>query len=294
MNSRRIFIKQAAIAAAGAALIPGFACSPAPATASTKTVGIQLYTLRDLLPKDVKGVIEKVAKAGYKEVETYGYTAEAGFWGLEAKSFKALLEANGLKAPSGHFGLDEYIKSGDKELLKPLIAGAAELNMEYFTCPFLAEDLRTSLDDYKKIAGRLNEAAELAKQSGLQLAYHNHDFEFKKYGETTGYDILLQETNKDLIQFELDLYWVVRSGNDPLALFEKHPGRFVMWHVKDMDKTDNTKNTEVGNGKIDFKTIYKHAKQSGLKHLIVEQENFTIDPFESIKKSFDYVDHELV
>lgn len=294
MNSRRTFIKQAAVAAAGAALIPGFACSPAPATASTKTVGIQLYTLRDLLPKDVKGVIEKVAKAGYKEVETYGYTAETGFWGLEAKSFKALLEANGLKAPSGHFGLDEYIKTGDKELLKPLLAGAAELNMEYFTCPYLGEDLRTSLEDYKKIAGRLNEAAELAKQSGLQLAYHNHDFEFKKYGETTGYDILLQETNKDLIQFELDLYWVVRSGNDPLALFEKHPGRFVMWHVKDMDKTDNTKNTEVGNGKIDFKTIYKHAKQSGLKHLIVEQENFTIDPFESIKKSFEYVDHELV
>lgn len=294
MNSRRIFIKQAAVAAAGAALIPGFACSPAPATASTKTVGLQLYTLRDLLPKDVKGVIEKVAKAGYKEVETYGYTAEAGFWGLEAKSFKALLEANGLKAPSGHFGLEEYIKSGDKELLKPLLAGAAELNMEYFTCPYLTEDLRTSLDDYKKIAGRLNEAAELAKQSGLQMAYHNHDFEFKKYGETTGYDILLQETNKDLIHFELDLYWVVRSGNDPLALFEKHPGRFVMWHVKDMDKADNTKNTEVGNGKIDFKTIYKHAKQSGLKHLIVEQENFAIDPFDSIKKSFDYVDHELV
>jgi sugar phosphate isomerase/epimerase len=294
MNSRRIFIKQAAVAAAGAALIPGFACSPAPATASTKTVGLQLYTLRDLLPKDVKGVIEKVAKAGYKEVETYGYTAEAGFWGLEAKSFKALLEANGLKAPSGHFGLEEYIKSGDKELLKPLLAGAAELNMEYFTCPFLGEDLRTNLDDYKKIAGRLNEAAELAKQSGLQMAYHNHDFEFKKYGETTGYDILLQETNKDLIHFELDLYWVVRSGNDPLALFEKHPGRFVMWHVKDMDKSDNTKNTEVGNGKIDFKTIYKHAKQSGLKHLIVEQENFAIDPFDSIKKSFDYVDHELV
>ncbi len=150
MNSRRIFIKQAAVAAAGAALIPGFACSPAPATASTKTVGLQLYTLRDLLPKDVKGVIEKVAKAGYKEVETYGYTAEAGFWGLEAKSFKALLEANGLKAPSGHFGLEEYIKSGDKELLKPLIAGAAELNMEYFTCPFLGEDLRTSLDDYQE------------------------------------------------------------------------------------------------------------------------------------------------
>jgi len=292
MNSRRIFIKQAAVAAAAASLIPGFACSPA--AAGTKAVGLQLYTLRDLLPKDVKGVIEKVAKAGYKEVETYGYTAEAGFWGLDAKSFKSLLEANGLKAPSGHFGLEEFIKTGNKEILKPLLAGAAELNMEYFTCPYLGEELRTSLDDFKKIAGRLNEAAELAKQSGLQMAYHNHDFEFKKYGETTGYDILLQETNKDLIHFEMDLYWVVRSGNDPVALFDKHPGRFVMWHVKDMDKVDNTKNTEVGNGKIDFKSIYKHAKQAGLKHLIVEQENFAIDPFESIKKSFDYVDHELV
>ncbi|MES2458314.1 MAG: sugar phosphate isomerase/epimerase [Bacteroidota bacterium] len=292
MNSRRIFIKQAAVAAAAATLIPGFACSPA--AAGTKTVGIQLYTLRDLLPKDVKGVIEKVAKAGYKEVETYGYTAEAGFWGLDAKSFKSLLEANGLKAPSGHFGLDEFMKTGNKEILKPLLAGAAELNMEYFTCPYLGEDLRPDLDGFKKVAARLNEAAELAKQSGLQMAYHNHDFEFKKYGETTGYDILLQETNKDLIHFEMDLYWVVRSGNDPVALFDKHPGRFVMWHVKDMDKVDNTKNTEVGNGKIDFKSIYKHAKQAGLKHLIVEQENFAIDPFESIKKSFDYVDHELV
>lgn len=293
MNSRRIFIKQAAVAAAGMALLPGFACSPA-ATAASRPVGLQLYTLRELLPKDVKGVIEQVAKAGYKEVETYGYTAEAGFWGLEAKSFKALLEANGLKAPSGHFGLDEFIRSGNKDLLKPLIEGAVALEMEYFTCPYVDATLRPDLEGFKKVAARLNEAADLCKQSGLQMAYHNHDFEFQKYGETTGYDVLLQETNQDLVHFEMDLYWVVRSGNDPVALFDKHPGRFVMWHVKDMDKTDNTINTEVGNGKIDFKSIYKHAKQAGLKHLIVEQENFSIDPYESIKKSFDYVDHELV
>jgi len=290
MNSRRTFIKQAGLAAAGAALLPYYACSPATA----KAVGIQLYTLRELLPKDVKGVIQKVAQAGYKEVETYGYTAETGYWGLDAKAFKALLDENGLKAPSGHFGLDEYIKTGDQEILKPLIAGAAALNMEYFTCPYLSEELRTSLEDYKKVAARLNEAAKLCKESGLQMAYHNHDFEFVKYGDTTGYDILLAETDKSMVQFEMDLYWVVRSGNDPVALFEKHPGRFVMWHVKDMDKANNTINTEVGNGKIDFKSIYKHAAQAGLKHLIVEQENFAIDPFESIKKSFDYVNHNLV
>ena len=290
MNSRRTFIKQAGLAVAGAAILPYYACSPATA----KSVGIQLYTLRDLLPKDVKRVIQKVAQIGYKKVETYGYTLESGFWGIDAKSFKALLDDNGLKAPSGHFGLDEYIKTGDKEILKPLIAGAAALNMEYFTCPYLSEDLRTNLDDYKKVAARLNEAANLCKESGIVMAYHNHDFEFVKYGDSTGYDILLAETDKNLVQFEMDLYWVVRSGNDPVALFEKHPGRFVMWHVKDMDKVNNTINTEVGNGTIDFKAIHKHAAKAGLKHLIVEQENFSIDPYESIKKSFEYVNHQLV
>lgn len=290
MNSRRTFIKNAGIAAAGAMILPSFACTPAAA----KAVGLQLYTLRDVLPKDVKGVIEKVAKAGYKEVETYGYTAQGGFWGLDAKTFKTLLSDNGLKAPSGHFGLDGFIRSGNLNELKPLIEGAATVNMSYLTCPYLDGSLRNSLDDYKKISGRLNEAAELCKKSGLQLAYHNHDFEFQKYGETTGYDILLQETDKNNVKFEADLYWVVRSGNDPLALFSKHPGRFVMWHVKDMDKANKTINTEVGSGSIDFKSIYKHAKQAGLKHLIVEQENFSMDPFVSIKKSFDYVNRELV
>jgi len=291
MNSRRTFIKQAAVAAAGLAILPDFACSPA--AKAGKAVGIQLYTLRELLPQDVKGVIEKVARTGYKEVETYGYTKEAGFWGLEAKSFKALLDANGLKAPSGHFGMDEFIKTGNKELLKPLLEGATTLEMEYFTCPYLDAALRPDLDAYKRIAARLNEAAELSRQAGLQLAYHNHDFEFQQQGNGRGYDVLLNETDKELVKFEMDLYWVVRSGNDPVALFNQHPGRFAMWHVKDMDKKDNTINTEVGTGTIDFKAIYKHAKQAGLKHLIVEQENFSIDPFESIKKSFDYVDHEL-
>ena len=290
MNSRRTFIKQVGLATAGAALIPYYACSPAKAQA----IGIQLYTLREVLPKDVKGVIKKVAEAGYKKVETYGYTAETGYWGMDAKAFKNLLDENGLKAPSGHFGLDSYIKSGNLDEIKPLIAGAVALNMKYFTCPWLDPTLRTKLDDYKLLAERLNEAAKLCKESGLEMAYHNHDFEFLKYGDTTGYDVLLSETDKSMVQFEMDLYWVVRSGNDPVAMFEKHPGRFVMWHVKDMDKVDNTINTEVGNGTIDFKEIHKHAAKAGLKHLIVEQENFAIDPFESIKKSFDYVNRELV
>ena len=126
------------------------------------------------------------------------------------------------------------------------------------------------------------------------MAYHNHDFEFTKYGNETGYETLLSGTDKDNVKFEMDLYWVVRSGNDPVELFRKHPGRFPMWHVKDMDKTNPKINTEVGTGSIDFKSIYKNSKEAGLEHLIEEQENFSIDPFVSIKKSFDYVNHDLI
>ena len=291
MNSRRTFLKQAGIAAAGVAILPNFYCTP---SVSAKTVGIQLYSLREQLPKDVKGVIAKVAEAGYKKVETYGYTADTGFWGMSAKDFKALLAENGLTAPSGHFGMDGFIKSGNVEELKPLMEGAATVGMEYFTCPWLDPKLRTNIDDFKKVADRLNSAASLAKASGLQMAYHNHDFEFTKYGEETGYETLLENTDEKNVKFELDLYWVVRSGNDPLELFKKHPGRFPMWHVKDMDKANPTINTEVGSGSIDFKSIYKNAKEAGLVHLIVEQENFSLDPYKSIKQSFDYVDHELV
>ncbi|MEQ7800704.1 sugar phosphate isomerase/epimerase [Pedobacter sp. ASV1-7] len=292
MNSRRTFIKHAGLAAAGAFFLPSFACTAATAK---RNIGLQLYTLREQIPHDVKGVIEKIANAGYKEVETYSYSKEAGYWGLDAKSFKNLLKANGLTSPSGHFVIDNFITSGDKELLKPLIEGAAAVDNHYFTVAWMSEPIRKTLEDYKKITARLNEAAELVKQSGMKLAYHNHDFELHKHeGGVTGYEIMLNGTDKNLINFEMDLYWIVRSGNDPIAFFNKYPGRFVMWHVKDMDKTNNALNTEVGTGTIDFKSIYAHAKQSGLEHLIVEQENFKKDPFISIKESFDYVNRELI
>lgn len=292
MNSRRTFLKHAGLAAAGAVFLPSFACTAATAK---RNVGLQLYTLRDQIPNDVKGVIEKIATAGYKEVETYGYSAEHGYWGMDPKSFKDLLKSNGLTTPSGHFGIDEFITSGNKELLKPLIEGAAAVDNHYFTIAYLGEPVRKNLEDYKKVTERLNEAAELVKQSGMNLAYHNHDFELHKHeGGGTGYEIMLNGTDKNLISFEMDLYWIVRSGNDPVDFFNKYPGRFVMWHVKDMDKANHGINTEVGTGTIDFKTIYAHAKQSGLEHLIVEQENFSKDPFVSIKESFDYVNRELI
>ncbi|RYD69534.1 MAG: sugar phosphate isomerase/epimerase, partial [Sphingobacteriales bacterium] len=125
--------------------------------------------------------------------------------------------------------------------------------------------------------------------AGIQMAYHNHDFEFKDFDGKTGFDILLAETDPGLVKIEMDIYWVVRGGADPVDLFKKHPGRFPLWHVKDMDKTDPGRNTEVGTGKIDFKKIFAHAKLAGLDFPFVEQENFTIDPYESIAKSAAYL-----
>jgi len=289
MNSRRTFLKQAGLAASATLLIPSFAFNKA-----NKNVGLQLYTLRDLLPKDVNGVIEKVAGAGYKEVETYGF-ANGKFWNLSIKEFKALLDANGLKAPSGHYGMDEFAKTGKTDKLKADIDSCAAIGGKYFTIAGAHVDMSKGADGFKKTASDFNKVAEMAKQSGLKFAYHNHDFEFKKLDNLTGYDVYLQETDKNLVNFEMDLYWVERSGNDPLTLFKKYPGRFPMWHVKDMDKTKPELNTEVGKGSIDFKSIFSGAKLAGMQHFFVEHENnYQPDPIGSIKTSCDYIKANLV
>lgn len=289
MNSRRNFIKLAGLAAAGAAIAPSFAFAP-----PTKTVGIQLYSLREQLPKDVRGTIAKIAQAGYKEVEVFGYSVKNKFWGLDPKDFKKLLSANGLTAPSGHYGMDKFITDGNADELKTYIEAANTIGSSYIVVPYLGENLRKTADDWKRVAAKLNEASVICKASGLKLGYHNHNFEFEKQGDTTGYEIMLKETDPKAVQFEMDIYWVVRSGNDPVKLFTEHPGRFPMWHVKDMDKADHTINTEVGSGTIDFKNLYKYAKVAGLKHLIVEQENFSIDPYVSIKQSADYIKKDII
>ncbi|WP_158798202.1 sugar phosphate isomerase/epimerase [Pedobacter sp. L105] len=292
MNSRRTFIKQAGLAAAGALILPSLASAAAP----SKTVGLQLYSLREQLPKDLRGTIAKVAQAGYKQVETFGYSVKDNYWGMDPKNFNNLLIENGLTAISGHYGMDKFLTDGNSEELKTYIQAANSIGSEYIVVPYIGENLRKDQDGWKKVSARLNEAGEICKAGGIKLGYHNHNFEFVKYGDITGYDIMLKETDPKLVAFEMDLYWVVRSGNDPLKLFTAYPGRFPMWHVKDMDKADNTINTEVGNGTIDFKAIYKHAKLAGLKRLIVEQENYSsgMDPFVSIKQSADYIKKEIL
>jgi len=264
--------------------------------ASLQNIGIQLYTLRDLLPNDVKGVIPKVAQAGYQDVETYGYSTETGYWGLQPQAFKDLLTANNLVSSSGHYDFNQYMKDGNLEIVKRYIEAGNTVGHTYLTVPYLSEDLRDSLDDYKVIAERVNKAAELCQQGNLKLAYHNHDFEFKQYEGGTGFDILLKETDPALVKFEADLFWMAKAGKDLGEMFRQNQGRFVMWHVKDMDKNDPDLNTEVGSGSMDYKQIFSQAELSGVTHIFIEQENFAAgtDPFQSIRQSRDYVKNTLL
>jgi sugar phosphate isomerase/epimerase len=158
---------------------------------------------------------------------------------------------------------------------------------------YLVENDRKTIDDYKKHAATFNTAAEKCKKAGIQFAYHNHDFEFIDMNGQTGYEVLMKETDKSLVKFEMDIYWVAKANHDPIELFKKHSNRFPLWHVKDMDKTEKRSFTEVGNGVIDYKKIFENAKKSGMQHFFVEQD-ISADPLASIQKSFEYIKTSLI
>jgi len=301
MTTRRSFLQQAGLATAAAFIAPSAIASALAQQAKISKIGIGLFTLREQLTADVKATIEHVAKIGYNQVETYyGYPGKyevKGFWGLEARDFNTLLKNNNLTSPSGHYNTTEFLSTGDDKILKTHIEVANSVGQKFFVIPALPTDVRTngSIDDYKKMAERFNVAAELCNKNGLKLAYHNHNFEFKDQGNgATGYDVLLKETDPKLVGFELDIFWAVNAGLDPVEMFKKNPGRYNMFHVKDMDKTDKAVFTEVGSGRIDFKQIFAAAKTAGLDYIFTEQDLITKDPYTSIKESYDYVKNNLI
>lgn len=301
MTTRRSFLQQAGLAGAAAFLSPSIITTALAQPAKISKIGIGLFTLREQLTADVNATIQHVAQIGYNQVETYyGYPGKyevKGFWGLEAKDFNALLKSNHLTSPSGHYNVTEFLSSGDDKVLKSHIETAATVNQKYFVIPALPTDIRANgtLDDYKRMAARFNQAAELCRKSGLKLAYHNHNFEFKDQGNgVTGYEILLKETDAKLVGFELDIFWAVNAGLDPVTMFKKNPGRYKMFHVKDMDKSDKAVFTEVGAGRIDFKNIFAASKLAGLDYIFTEQDIIKKEPYESITESYNYIKKNLI
>jgi Sugar phosphate isomerases/epimerases len=289
MPSRRQFVKQSSLATASF-FIPGH-----PWFAPQKKIGLQLYTLRNEMQQDAKGTLKKVAEQGYNLVETFGYE-NGQWWGMPVAALKSTLQSLGLSTPSGHtYNGSFFLKNGWEDTWKKTVADVKTLGQEFVVIPWLEEDNRSDADNFKKIAEGLNKAGEICKQYSLKLAYHNHDFEFDPLtGGRTGLDILLHETDARLVLFELDLYWTVKAGRDPVALFERHPKRFALWHVKDMDNTPKKFFTEVGNGVIDFKKIFAQAKQSGMKYFFVEQDECPGPPLESTAKSIAYLKKNIV
>ena len=278
MIERRTFLKNAVLGGIGAVMLPQVLKAEGLHNFSTsrkEDVGIQLYSIKETMAKDVEKTLAQVAKIGYKKVEL------AGYYNMDAKKFKAALDKAGLKAPSTHIAKDRVEKEIDK-----VIEEAGILGHEYIIVPWMEPK---TADDYKAAAQVFNKAGEACKKAGFKFGYHNHAFEFDKFDGVTGYEILLNETDKSLVEFELDLFWVAKAKGDIIAMFEKYPGRFPMWHVKDMAKNLEENNTEIGSGQLNWPKIFANAEKSGMKHFFVEQENYEMDQMKSIAISHEYL-----
>jgi sugar phosphate isomerase/epimerase len=287
--NRRTFLAATVASAAAAALrasMPGRAAAQAaqhrPAGGSVanavERVGIQLYTLRAELARDLEGTIRRVAALGYAEVEL------AGLYERSPADLRALLDGAGLVAPSGHFPLPSL---GPAELPRTIEACVA-LGHRWLVCPFLPANERT-LDHYRRHAEHFDRVGEACRAAGLRFAYHNHDFELRAEGGEVPLELLLRSTSPQLVDFELDLYWVTKGGGDPLDTIARHPGRFALWHVKDMDATEQRSFAEVGTGVIDFPAIFARSEQAGAKHYYVEQDVVRGEIWGVVERSRTYV-----
>lgn len=224
-------------------------------------IGIQLYTLRAHMAEDFEGTLRKVAALGYTEVET------AGLFGRDAADVRVLLDELGLSVPASHVSWQPFTEDPEKA-----IADAKTLGADYVVLAWVPEDRRETLAHWREWIAFMNEVGAMAKAEGLTFAFHNHEFEFEPIDGVVPYDLILAETDPELVKLELDLYWAVLAGVDPVALLKAHPGRFPLSHVKDMDP-DTKGMVDVGRGAIDFATIFAAAEAAGMKHFIVEHDN---------------------
>ena len=321
MTSRRRFLHNAGALTLGGLLLPRL--SPAHnffAGATKYPVGIQLFTLFGSMNDDPKGTLEKVAAVGYQEVES-AFSLRGGYYGYSAKDFKALVESMGMKWRAHHAGgapfkprpmpanapaaggpppgsapaqprpAMDFSKMPPmlnlRDNYQQLVDQAAEGGLSYLVC---ASTPVATLDEIQRSIEVFQKTGEAAKKAGIGFAYHNHATEFDAVegtgatGPKTPYELILSQTDKDLVKMELDLAWAVKAGKDPVALFREQPGRFPLWHVKDI-KGDRKTITEVGNGIVDFKAAFAAAKTAGLTYFFVEQD-MAPDPIANITTSY--------
>jgi sugar phosphate isomerase/epimerase len=273
--SRRSFLATVGAAALGALARPTGAI-PLPSGAIDR-VGVQLYTVRSAMQRDVAGTLASVAEIGYRAVEF------AGYFDRSPAEIATLLRRHSLTAPSTHIGYD-VLRSGWQRALDD----AATIGHEYITIPWIAADERKTTDDWKRVAALFNEGAAQARAAGLRFAYHNHDFEFERMAGVVPFDVLLENTDPALVDFELDIYWIVRAGFDPLDYIARFPGRIRMTHLKDSDGPPDHRMTSVGSGIIDFPRVIAAANEAGASYHFVEHDQ-PADALASIRSSYAYL-----
>ncbi len=232
-----------------------------------KKFGIQLYTLRDEMPKDPKEVLKQLAAYGYRQIESYE-GAQGMFWGMGNTGFKEYMDSLGLTIVSSHCDINKDFERKAAE--------AAAIGMKYLICPWIGP--QKSIDAFKKFADEFNQKGEVCKKNGIRFAYHNHDYSFKPMDGQLPQDVMMKGTDPSLVDFEMDIYWVVTGAQDPEAWFKKYKDRFRLCHIKDRSKTagaDNGNNSvDLGTGAIDFARVLKTAKMNGMEYFIVEQEAY--------------------
>jgi len=311
MVTRRKFIQRSGTFALGSLLIPQLGKSILFSKIKNHPpIGLQLYTLGNLMTTDTKETLEKLAAIGYKEVESAG-SQKGNFYGYKPKELAAMIKDAGMHWRSAHVGgasskrgdtmkmaknaadsarIEKYMaqmKNAPKPLnladnYQELADDAAEGGLSYLVCSSIPVG---TLDEIKKAAEIFSKSGEACKKNGIQFAYHNHVSEFNEVEGHRPFDYILNNTDKDLVKMELDLGWATKAKQDPVALFKLHPGRFPLWHVKDLDKT-TMQPTEVGAGYVDFKRIFNNAKESGMKYFFVEQDGAP-HPLEDVTNSYN-------
>ncbi|MFK7808280.1 MAG: sugar phosphate isomerase/epimerase family protein [Saprospiraceae bacterium] len=290
-KSRRQFVKLTGKSIAGTLLLPFLSCkskrmnssSVALAPKRLDSFGIQLWTLKDVFPKDPKGTLKVLAEYGYKEIESF--EGDQGmFWGMDASDFKSYLDDLGLKMSASHCSIGDDFEAK--------IDQAASIGMKYLVCPWVGP--QKSTDDWKRVAERFNECGAICKKRGIKFAYHNHDYTFRAFAGMIPHDFLMENTNPELVFYEMDLYWVVTGGADPIDFLKKYSNRFKLCHIKDRSKNaaaeEKNASCDLGTGSIDFSKILKVAVDNGMEHFFMEQERFeNTSPMESAKAGAAYL-----
>jgi len=288
MKTRRKFIRNSSYLAAGSLVLP-LGCSPkkqetaqtiteevVQSAPRTKAIGVQVYSVRDALNEDFSGSIKKLADIGFQYIEGYGLGTDGKLLEMDPSEYSRIVADSGMDFVSTHCS---YFQAEDAEKMRD---AASSAGLRHVIVAHLSEQDRL----YHQVAENLNKAGEVFKAAGLLFGYHNHAFEFEKHGDEVGLEILINETDPDLVKFQLDLYWAVRGGTDPVAFIEKYPGRFCSFHIK--DSADNLEQTTVGTGIVPFEGVFNIKGKSGATHFFVEDER-TDNPFGNVEAAFNYL-----